>query len=298
MFMIHLDDIVCGAYCHALERCENENADASMWYMARRIPMRVLDDYAHAVRQRLASDTGDAILSLDRDQTWDMVKSSTDVIDYDEWVAHNLIAIRDGVTAEQVAKKLAGGIPTATIRALEHPSCVSVVDEWLDSDNKWSAVPPCERNDDDDDDGEVRTGESGIGTRDACEPNDGGTGDKHHDCDTGSCDADQEHDVDTSNTDAKDEDAAHLPDTESEVYYSSVTMHEVDTEPVGAILLKRDGGRYVVTAASLSHPVISIAFDNFGDACDAYAASMSSFVRGTPAFDAIADVISGMRETQ
>ena len=121
MFMIHLDDIVCGAYCHALERCENESADASMWYKARRIPMKVLDDYAAAVRRRLAEDTGeDVILSLDRDQTWDMVKHNTNIIDYDKWAARNRIVIRNDITAEQVAEKFAGGIPTATIRALEH----------------------------------------------------------------------------------------------------------------------------------------------------------------------------------
>lgn len=263
MFTIHLEDIVCGAYCHALERCEKEGVDSSKWHEARHLPMKVLDGYAHAVRQRLASTAGGAILLFDRNGTWDMVRSNTDIIDYDEWVAYNRIAIRDDVTAEQVAERFAGGIPTATIRALEYPSCVSIVDEWLDNDNKRLATPACKRSDDDGDDVDGKTDAAIDGN---------------------------------STSDASPEQS----DVESDTNFSPVTTRVISTnENDDGISIRHDDGGWVVRADSSSRPTVSIRFDDINDAGAAYMKALSSFVLGgASAFDAIADVISDIRETQ
>ena len=268
MFMIHLDDIVCGAYCHALERCEKESADSSKWYEARHLPMKVLDDYATAVRRRLANDTGDAILSLDRDQTWGMIRSNTDIIDYDEWVAHNRIAIRDGVTAEQVAKKLAGGIPTATIRALEHPSCVAIIDGWLDNENKWFAIPTSDSNGDDDGDG-------------------------------GGDDTDIESDAMTSD-DRPSNASPEQSYAECDAKFRPVMTHIIDIDGKDdSISIRRDDGGYVVSADSPSRPTVSVTFDDVSAAGNAYMRAMESFVLGgASAFDALAGIIADMSETQ
>lgn len=126
MLLVTLDDIICGAYCHLLDR-----TGGKMMH----IPTIILDAYAHDVERRLR-DISDqkVIIDMERDKTTYLLESNPDIFDINEWHENREIILRDDVTIKMLADRFVAGIPAKTLKALTDPSCVEDIDCWFDEE--------------------------------------------------------------------------------------------------------------------------------------------------------------------
>ena len=145
---------------------------------------------------------------------------------------------------------------------------MAIIDDWLDNDNEWLAIPTSDSDDDGDGDG-------------------------------GGDDTDIESDAVTGD-DRQSNASPEQIHAEYDEKFRPVMTHVIDIDGRDdGISIRRDDGGYVVSAASPSRPTVSVTFDDVGAAGDAYMKALSSFVLGgASAFDAIAGVVADMRETQ